>query len=65
MILKEKILSIPDFLPLISIRNSYLWSLKLGVVFFLFCTADFFFLVFLGVHSQHMEVPRLGVESEL
>ena len=21
--------------------------------------------VFLGLHSQHMEVPRLGVESEL
>jgi len=25
----------------------------------------FFFLVSLGLHSQHMEVPRLGVESEL
>ena len=25
----------------------------------------FFFLVFLGPHSQHMEVPRLGVELEL
>ena len=24
-----------------------------------------FFLVFLGPHPQHMEVPRLGVESEL
>ena len=23
----------------------------------------FFFLVFLGLHSQHMEVSRLGVES--
>ena len=22
-------------------------------------------LIFLGLHSQHMEVPRLGVESEL
>ena len=28
---------------------------------FLFLT----FLVFLGLHPQHMEVPRLGVESEL
>ena len=27
--------------------------------------AAFFFLVFLGPHPQHMEVPRLGVESEL
>ena len=25
----------------------------------------FFFLVFLGPYPQHMEVPRLGVESEL
>ena len=25
----------------------------------------FFFLVFLGLHLQHMEVSRLGVESEL
>ena len=25
----------------------------------------FFFFCFLGLHPQHMEVPRLGVESEL
>ena len=25
----------------------------------------FFFLVFLGLYLQHMDVPRLGVESEL
>ena len=24
-----------------------------------------FFLVFLGLHPQHMEIPRLGVKSEL
>ena len=24
-----------------------------------------FFLIFLGLHSQHMEVPRLGVYSEV
>ena len=24
-----------------------------------------FFSVFLGLHLQHMEVPKLGVESEL
>ena len=24
----------------------------------------FFFFVFLGMHLRHMEVPRLGVESE-
>ena len=26
---------------------------------------NFYFLVFLGSHPQHMEVPRLQVESEL
>ena len=25
----------------------------------------FFFFVFLGLNLQHMEVPRLGIESEL
>ena len=25
----------------------------------------FFFFVFLGPHPRHMEVPRLGVQSEL
>ena len=25
----------------------------------------FFFLIFLGQHLQHMEVPRLRIESEL
>ena len=25
----------------------------------------FFFFFFLGLHRRHMEVPRLGVESEL
>ena len=28
-------------------------------------TSFFFFFVFLGPHTQHMEVPRLGAESEL
>ena len=26
---------------------------------------EFFFFCFLGQHPQHIEVPRLGVESEL
>lgn len=29
------------------------------------CHNRFFFFVFLGLYSRHMEVPRLGVESEL
>ena len=33
--------------------------------FFFFLHFFFFFLLFLGPHSRHMEVPRLGVESEL
>ena len=33
--------------------------------FFFFCFFFFFFFFFLGLHSQHIEVPRLGVESEL
>ena len=28
-------------------------------------TVDFFFFVFLGLHPWHIEVPRLGVKSEL
>ena len=28
-------------------------------------TLVFFFFGFLGLHPWHMEVPRLGVESEL
>jgi len=31
---------------------------------FLFLSS-FYFFVFLGRHPQHMEVPRLGIESEL
>ena len=34
-------------------------------IFFLVLLISFFFLVFLGPHPWHMEVPRLGVESEL
>ena len=37
------------------------FNLPLGGLFFFF----FFFLVYLGPHLQHMEVPKLGVESEL
>ena len=33
--------------------------------FFLFLLYFLFLFVFLGPHTQHMEVPRLGVESEL
>ena len=39
----------------------FLKSSKMIVIFFFF----FFSLCFVGQHSQHMEIPRLGVESEL
>ena len=29
------------------------------------CDKAFFFFSFLGPHSRHVEVPRLGIESEL
>ena len=41
-------------------RNVYLDPLPMFFPFF-----NFFFLVFLGPQSNCMEVPRLGVESEL
>ena len=38
----------------------------INYVFFFLPSFFFFFLFFsLGLHLQHMEVPRLGVESEL
>ena len=43
------------FLYLILFYNNHL----------LFYLAFFFFFGFLGPHAQHMEIPRLGVESEL
>ena len=39
-------------------------TLRLKICFFL-VFFFFVFLVFLGLHSEHMEVPRLGVELEL
>ena len=34
-------------------------------LFFFFFFSFFSFFIFLGWHLQHMEVPRLGVKSEL
>lgn len=42
------------------LAKTFGWLKKLFSFLFLF-----FFLVFLGLYSRHMEVPRLGVESEL
>ena len=35
------------------------------LLFISFLFFPFFFLVFLGLHLQHMEVPSLGIESGL
>ena len=40
-------------------------SRKLRMTAITNCRNVFIFLVFLGPHSRHMEVPRLGVKSEL
>ena len=37
------------------------WPLHLNIMLFIF----FIFWSFLGLHLQHLEVPRLGVQSEL
>ena len=39
-------------------KNADFWLLRIKKKFFLS-------FVFLGLHLQHMEVPRLGVKSEL
>ena len=38
--------------------------ISLGTVLIL-SSLHFFFFCFLGLHPQHMEVPSLGVQSEL
>ena len=55
------------WLPLMSLRSK--WELLLGTKESLHpdvpCNFFFFFPVFLGLHPQHMEVPRLEVQLEL
>ena len=41
------------------------WRLKSDEQHSVLLLLLFFFLVFLGLHLQHMEVPRPGVRSEL
>ena len=42
-----------------------IWPSLFIYLLFFFVFFFFFFLLFLGPLPQHMEVPRLGVESEL
>ena len=39
--------------------------INLSVASYLLQVFFFFWLVFLGLHLRHVEVPRLGVQSEL
>jgi len=41
------------------------WGLELIVILFFILFIYFSLFVFLGPHPWHMEVPSLGVESEL
>ena len=50
--------SMPIALPF---PESYVNGIMYHSFYFLF----FILSVFLGLHAQHVEVPRLGVESEL
>ena len=44
-----------------STTNFYSQIFKIFYLYIIY----FFFLVFLGPHLRHIEVPKLGVESEL
>ena len=52
------------FLP-IPTSQSALQSKWLGEGHYVLSLSRFFFFVFLGLHSWHMEAPRIGVQSEL
>ena len=62
-----------DGLSLWRDENVLKWAMVMGAQLgqcenSLNCALHFFtylFFIFLGPHSQHMEVPRLGVELEL
>ena len=51
--------------------NSYLFTYLFIYFYFLFLYNDFYLFIFivifyfLGLHPQHIEVPRLGIKSEL
>ena len=52
-------------LPSTSVTSELLPSRALRFDLFLFSYFILFYFCFLGPHPRHMEVPRLGVESEL
>ena len=44
---------------------SVLYNMCLLLIYFFYLKIIYLLFVFLGLHLWHMEVPRLGVESEL
>ena len=52
-------------LPTVTFRQNDLYLQLLRTQGFLSFFFFFSFLVLLGLHLRHMEIPRLGVESEL
>ena len=53
------------FVCLLEFTSQVIWSWAFvcrELYLFIYCES---FCLFLGLHLQHMEVPRLGVESEL
>ena len=55
-------------MPCISFLSKYCMERKINIIvrpYLLAFFILFFFFCLLGLHPQHMEVPRLGVESEL
>ena len=61
--ISEEVFRISPFIIMLDVGFSYVAFIVLKVYeALLFC---FVLFVFLGPHPQDMEVPRLGVESEL
>ena len=54
-----QVIVVSVYIPRRGIAGSY------GNSFFSFFFVFWLFFFFLGLHPQHMEVPKLGVESEL
>ena len=55
----------PSKLPLFSVTNKRMVRNYLAAFERLKLETAYFFPIFLGPYPPHMEVPRLGVESEL
>ena len=64
---KGEIQGLSTFLVLFFFYLVCYYQMKVGTFYFFYFYFFLFFclFVFLGLHPQYMEVPRLGVQSEL